>query len=268
MNNTDPVRAAIQKVRADADRLDAAGTSISRAEAAAIRVVANDMEAALASAPPIGGMLGYVRRAAIETLRTDDEVMWVRVHAEPPTDSVPVYLPSALAEEYTRGRCDGWEAAKAAAPSAPVGAGEWNPKLPPLIGTLAGLKDYVKPAVEAYGRACARAGRDAALAQQPAAPSGEAVAEVMEFCGLRIPAWIGTGDAPDLPIGTKLYAAPQQPAAVDEDDDAEPVERCESMLSDCGPAVAWDCEGLGACARCAMELGWIAAQQQGGRADG
>lgn len=52
--------------------------------------------------------------------------------------------------------------------------------------------------------------------QQPAAPSGEAVAEVVEFCGLRVPSWIGTGDAPDLPAGTKLFAAPQQPAGVDE----------------------------------------------------
>jgi hypothetical protein len=42
--------------------------------------------------------------------------------------------------------------------------------LPPMIGTLADLKDYEKTAVEAYGRACARAGRDAAL-QHPAAPS-------------------------------------------------------------------------------------------------
>lgn len=51
----------------------------------------------------------------------------------------------------------------------PVGMEGWSPKLPPLIGTLADLKDYEKPAVEAYGRACARAGRDAALAQQPVA---------------------------------------------------------------------------------------------------
>jgi hypothetical protein len=42
--------------------------------------------------------------------------------------------------------------------------------LPPMIGTLADLKDYEKTAVEAYGRACARVGRDAAL-QHPAAPS-------------------------------------------------------------------------------------------------
>lgn len=45
--------------------------------------------------------------------------------------------------------------------------------------------------------------------QQPAALSGEPVAEVREFCGLRIPTWVGTGDAPDLPIGTKLYTEPQ-----------------------------------------------------------
>lgn len=41
---------------------------------------------------------------------------------------------------------------------------DWDPKLPPLILTLAELPDYVKPAVEAYGRACARVGRDTALA--------------------------------------------------------------------------------------------------------
>lgn len=46
---------------------------------------------------------------------------------------------------------------------------DWNPKLPALIGTLAELKDYEKPVVEAYGRACARAGRDAALSAAPVA---------------------------------------------------------------------------------------------------
>jgi hypothetical protein len=39
-----------------------------------------------------GQVLGYVRRAAIQTLRADDEVTGVMVHIDPPTDSVPVYL--------------------------------------------------------------------------------------------------------------------------------------------------------------------------------
>lgn len=34
-------------------------------------------------------------------------------------------------------------------------------------------------------------------------------------------------------------------------------ERCESGLSTCGPVVSWDPEGVGACAKCAIELGWI-----------
>ncbi|PJK00825.1 hypothetical protein CO641_02315 [Lysobacteraceae bacterium NML91-0213] len=58
-------------------------------------------------------------------------------------------------------------------------------------------------------------------------------------------------------------SAAKQPAAVDEDD-AEPAEPCESALPDCGPAIAWDSEGCGACERCAKELGWLAGQQQGG----
>ena len=38
------------------------------------------------------GFLGWVRRAAIEKLRSDDEVTGVMVHDEEQTDSVKVYL--------------------------------------------------------------------------------------------------------------------------------------------------------------------------------
>jgi len=47
-----------------------------------------------------------------------------------------------------------------------------------------------------------------------------------------------------------------------DDDRTDP---CESGMADCGPAAAWDSEGVGACERCAKELGWIAGQQQGGK---
>jgi hypothetical protein len=57
----------------------------------------------------------------------------------------------------------------------------------------------------------------AALSQQPAAPSGEAVAEVVHADGapggVLIKRMSGVGR--NIPHGTKLYAAPRQPAAVD-----------------------------------------------------
>lgn len=70
-------------------------------------------------------------------------------------------------------------------------------------------------------------------------------------------------DEHDLAISAAEAALAQQPAAVG--DDADPAEPCESGLSDCGPAVAWDSDGVGACDRCAKELGWIPGPQQGGQ---
>ena len=55
-----------------------------------------------------------------------------------------------------------------------------------------------------------------------------------------------------------LTAAQPQFEGGEEDDDS--VERCESALPTCGPAVAWDEDGIGACERCAKELGWLAQQ--------
>lgn len=62
----------------------------------------------------------------------------------------------------------------------------------------------------------------------------------------------GTGEA--LPDFAQLprIAPPVDPAAVEDDEEAG--ERCESGLPRCGPAVAWDTEGVGVCAICAAEL--------------
>jgi hypothetical protein len=62
-----------------------------------------------------------------------------------------------------------------------------------------------------------------------------------------------TGDATDnghsfCPYcGGRLFS---QPASV------EAEERCESGLPTCGPVTTWDSEGVGVCAKCAVELGW------------
>lgn len=76
---------------------------------------------------------------------------------------------------------------------------------------------------------------------------------------LVIPDWESARIA-ERAVGAALA---KQPAAVD-DADADDTEPCESAMPDCGPAVAWDGDGIGACERCAKELGWIAPKQQGG----
>lgn len=51
--------------------------------------------------------------------------------------------------------------------------------------------------------------RNRRLSTPQARPDGgEAVAEVADLCGLRVPSWIGAGASPSLPVGTKLYTHP------------------------------------------------------------
>ncbi len=102
-------------------------------------------------------------------------------------------------------------------PSAPVGVEAVLGFLPaPLTHSQAWPQEYV----DGFN-ACAKLAEEQvriALSQQPAAPSGEAVAEVVHADGapggVLIKRMSGVGR--NIPHGTKLYAAPQQPAAVDE----------------------------------------------------
>ncbi len=54
----------------------------------------------------------------------------------------------------------------------------------------------------------------------------------------------------------RVVAADLAAAQSGEDEDEKP-EPCESGLPTCGPAVAWDSDGVGCCEKCARELGLI-----------
>lgn len=128
--------------------------------------------------------------------------------------------------------------ADTAPPSAPVGV------------------EVMDRAMDAYRAACAEWRKNPDNRDEPEAMFG--VRSVVEALAQQ-PAAVTQPGAGEVSNGSG------QPAAVDGDEsDEEPAEPCESALPDCGPAVAWDSEGIGACERCAKELGWVAAQPGGG----
>jgi len=110
---------------------------------------------------------------------------------------------------------DELESALAAAPpSAPVGV-EWLRA--ELNASAAYAGDYIgDERVVLLAVAMRKIDKLAALAQQPAAPSGEAVARVNFIGGVASVEWIAHNIAASLRHDMKLYAAPQQPAAVDD----------------------------------------------------
>lgn len=151
-------------------------------------------------------------------------------HAESETPAVKrdprAYAGFASASRMLTRCADELESALASAPpSAPVGV-EWPAGVLSREQTMKTLREHNAwrrgargPQTDSRLLGLALDAAIAALAQQPAAPSGEAAAEVVHADGapggVLIKRMPGVGR--NIPHGTKLYATPQQPAGVDED---------------------------------------------------